>query len=476
MARIALVISDVDGTLVTSQKRVTDRTRAAVAALQARGIGFTVVSSRPPFGLRMLVDTLGITIPVAAFNGGAIVSPALEILNQRSIERDVARDIVSYLDTQRIGVWLFTGEEWLTRDLSGAHVSHETITVQQRPQSSLISTPSLDRAGKIVGVSDDFARLAAIERRRARVSRRVPRWYARRPIISIALRPGIDKGLAVRELAETIGVPLNEIVTLGDMENDVPMFRQAGFSIAMGNASDAVKGEARETTLSNDEDGFAAAVEKLHPAARGRRLTRMGGEAPGWPGIPARWTSSAKSASARRSAPQSRVWFTISHGVLNEIYYPRIDHACTRDFGFIVTDGRGFFSEEKRDATQHGRIGRAAFRPSPAPTRCRWPLSHREDGDHRPDAATSCCSACRFARAAGALGDYRLFVLLAPHLGNRGADNTAWIGEYKGDADALRRAAAAPRSRWPARRRGARARPASSAPRTAGRICARHSR
>ncbi len=263
MARIALVISDVDGTLVTSQKRVTDRTRAAVAALQARGIRFTVVSSRPPFGLRMLVDTLGITIPVAAFNGGAIVSPALEILNQRSIERDVARDIVSYLDTQRIGVWLFTGEEWLTRDLSGAHVSHETITVQQRPHVVDNFDAVIDRAGKIVGVSDDFARLAAIEKAaRARFATRATVVRSQTYYLD-CVAPGVDKGLAVRELAETIGVPLNEIVTLGDMENDVPMFHQAGFSIAMGNASDAVKGEARETTLSNDADGFAAAVEKF---------------------------------------------------------------------------------------------------------------------------------------------------------------------------------------------------------------------
>jgi hypothetical protein len=263
MARITLVISDVDGTLVTSQKRVTDRTRAAVAALHARGIRFTVVSSRPPFGLRMLVDTLGITIPVAAFNGGAIASPALQILNQRSIERDVAREIVAFLDAQRVGVWLFTGEEWLTRDLAGAHVSHETVTVQQRPHVVENFDAVIDKAGKIVGVSDDFARLEAVEgEAQARFATRAMAVRSQAYYLDF-VAPGVDKGIAVRELAGTVGVPLTEIVTLGDMENDVPMFRQAGFSISMGNASDAVKGEARETTLSNDEDGFAAAVEKF---------------------------------------------------------------------------------------------------------------------------------------------------------------------------------------------------------------------
>src|SRR5258708_21529508 len=71
--------------------------------------------------------------------------------------------------------------------------------------------------------------------------------------------------------------------------------------------------------------------------------------APGSPGIPARWTSSAKSGVGTALTARSRVWFTLSHGILNEIYYPRIDQACTRDFGLIVTDGQSFFSEEKRD-------------------------------------------------------------------------------------------------------------------------------
>jgi hypothetical protein len=234
-----------------------------VAALHARGIRFTVVSSRPPFGLRILVDTLGITIPVAAFNGGAIASPALQILNQRSIERDVAREIVAFLDAQRVGVWLFTGEEWLTRDLAGAHVSHETVTVQQRPHVVENFDAVIDKAGKIVGVSDDFARLEAIE------SEARPAFAARATVARSQryyldfVAPGIDKGYAVRALSQTTGIPLAEIVTLGDMENDVPMFRQSAFSVAMGNASDAVKAEAHESTLSNDEDGFAAAVERF---------------------------------------------------------------------------------------------------------------------------------------------------------------------------------------------------------------------
>jgi Cof subfamily protein (haloacid dehalogenase superfamily) len=270
MDRIALVISDVDGTLVTSQKRVSPRTRQAVAALHARGIGFTVVSSRPIFGLRMLVETLGIDLPVAAFNGGALASPALTVLHERRLDVAVAREIVAFLEVRQIGVWLFTSEEWLTRDVAGAHVSHETITVQQRPTVVASFDAALARAGKIVGVSNDFARLEAIEKLAQSVfATRATAARSQRYYLDF-VAPGVNKGLAVQQLSRETGISLSQTVTLGDMENDVPMFRQSAFSIAMGNASDAVKSQAHEATVSNDEDGFAAAVERLIlPRARG---------------------------------------------------------------------------------------------------------------------------------------------------------------------------------------------------------------
>jgi Cof subfamily protein (haloacid dehalogenase superfamily) len=263
MDRIALVISDVDGTLVDTQKRVTDRTRQAVAALKAHGIGFTIVSSRPPFGLRMLIETLGITQPVASFNGGAVASPALKILDQRRIDPTVARETIAFLDAQKVEAWLFTGSEWLARDLEGAHVAHETHTVDQGPRIVANFDDVIDQAGKIVGVSDDHARLKDIEKQaQAQFAGRAMAVRSQSYYLDfVAL--GVDKGLAVRELSKTIGIPCAQIVALGDMENDVPMFHQAGFGIAMGNASDAVKRQAREATLTNDDDGFAAAVEKF---------------------------------------------------------------------------------------------------------------------------------------------------------------------------------------------------------------------
>jgi len=154
--------------------------------------------------------------------------------------------------------------------------------------------------------------------------------------------------------------------------------------------------------------------------------------APGWPGIPARWTSSAKTGVGTAMTAQSRVWFTLSHGILNEIYYPRLDQACTRDFGFIVTDGHGYFSEEKRGARSVvARVedGVPAFAITNTCLESRYRIEKLVLSDPRRDVVLL---RVKFVPLTGTLADYHLCALLSPHLVNRGAGNTAWVGDYKG--------------------------------------------
>lgn len=154
--------------------------------------------------------------------------------------------------------------------------------------------------------------------------------------------------------------------------------------------------------------------------------------APGWPGISARWTSSAKSGIGTALNLHSRVWFTMSHGILNEIYYPRVDQACTRDLGLMVTDGRSYFSEEKR----HCRFENSPIEPG-VPV---YELTNTElHGRYRILKEVFCdpfrdvvLQKIRFEPLEGKLSDYKLFALLSPHLANCGMGNTGWAGDYKG--------------------------------------------
>jgi len=154
--------------------------------------------------------------------------------------------------------------------------------------------------------------------------------------------------------------------------------------------------------------------------------------APGWPGIAARWTSSAKTGIGTALAPQSRAWFAVSHGILNEIYYPRVDQACTRDLGLLVTAGADFFSEEKRDSrSQTAWIadGVPAYRLTNTCTQGRYRIEKEILTD---PADATLLQRTRFEALVGACADYRLHVLLAPHLANHGGGNTAWLGDFEG--------------------------------------------
>jgi glucoamylase len=154
--------------------------------------------------------------------------------------------------------------------------------------------------------------------------------------------------------------------------------------------------------------------------------------APGSPGIEPRWTSSAKSGIGTSITAKSRVWFTISHGIINEIYYPKIDRACIRDFGFLVSDGKNYFSEEKRDT-----LGKINFLKNGIPAYIlnnisvdgRYEIEKRIITDPDRD---SVLQHIKFIAGKNDLNDYHIFALLAPHIGNMGFGNTAWLDEYKG--------------------------------------------
>lgn len=154
--------------------------------------------------------------------------------------------------------------------------------------------------------------------------------------------------------------------------------------------------------------------------------------APGWPGSDPRWTSSAKTGLGTALNRDSRIWFTVSHGILNEIYYPRVDQACTRDFGLIVTDGKKFFSEEKRH-TRHETTrladGVPAYRLVNTCKQGRYRIEKEIIADPKRPALLQ---RIHFTALRGASGDYRLYALLAPHLANHGGNNTAWISDHEG--------------------------------------------
>ncbi|MCJ2011183.1 Cof-type HAD-IIB family hydrolase [Methylobacterium sp. J-076] len=258
---IRLVVSDVDGTLVTSDKRLTQATVAAVTRLRAAGIGFTIASARPPVGLRDLVATLELDLPMGAYNGATVVGPDLAVLEEHLIPAPVARAAAERLAGEGVDIWVFARGAWYLRDPQGPYADLERRTLAAEPRVTDDLAGLLGEASKIVGVSADPALLAACEGRLQDALGEGATIHRSQPYYLDVTPPGRDKGQFVAWLSKHLGIPEERIATFGDAANDRPMFARSGFPVAMGNATGAVKDAARAVTADNDSDGFAHGVE-----------------------------------------------------------------------------------------------------------------------------------------------------------------------------------------------------------------------
>jgi hypothetical protein len=263
MMSIKLLISDADGTLVTPDKKLTQASLDAVRELRARNILFTITSSRPPVGLRMLSGPLGITLPMGPFNGSSLVNPDYSVDEQHVIPETAVIESLALFARHGIDAWIFTSHDWIIHRDDGRYVPHEQQTIQADPILVRNADPYLDSACKVVGVSEDFSLLARCETELQALLGSDAHAARSQDYYLDVTPPGYDKGSFVTTMSKRLNIPPQAIATIGDMSNDLPMFRASGTSFAMGNASDAVKAQATNVTASNADDGFAKAVASI---------------------------------------------------------------------------------------------------------------------------------------------------------------------------------------------------------------------
>ena len=259
-SKIRLLISDVDGTLVTSDKLLTTATIEAVKELRRAGIIFAITSSRPPRGLSVFVEPLHLTTPISAFNGAVVVDPDLRILTQRTIPDHLVQPTIHLLGDHGMSVWVYQGDQWFVRDPQGPHIQHESTAVQFEPTS----VPSFDNlvtdVAKIVGVSDSPEAMAAARQAiKGAFAQQVTASSSQSYYLDVNHRLA-NKGTVVDFLCKEFDVPTSEIAVIGDGHNDIMMFNRAGLSIAMGNGDPEVQHAAHVVTDTNDAEGFSSAV------------------------------------------------------------------------------------------------------------------------------------------------------------------------------------------------------------------------
>ena len=260
---IAAVLADVDGTLVTKSKALTPRAIEAIEELHERGVIFAITSGRPPRGMRMLVHPLEMRGPMAAFNGGVIVMPDMTVVDERAIPADVAPEVINTIAAHGLYPWIYSGAEWYVTDPGAPHAARESSTVQFQPTVVPSYDGLLDRLVKIVGVSDDHDLVAQCEAAlRQQFGTHVSAARSQPHYVDVT-NPLANKGIVVDRMSHFYQIPPQQIATLGDQLNDVLMFERSGTSIAMGNASEEVQRRATFVTASNEEEGFAKAIEEF---------------------------------------------------------------------------------------------------------------------------------------------------------------------------------------------------------------------
>jgi Cof subfamily protein (haloacid dehalogenase superfamily) len=276
--KISILLADVDGTLVDSQKRITARAKAAIEKLTEAGIKFAVTSGRPPRGMKMIVEAVKLSAPLAAFNGGMLVEPdTMKVLVQQTLDAEIAQNVIKRVGEFDLVVWVYAGVDWYIQDLNSTHREKEERTVQFPPKVVKNFDEALRQGvAKVVGVSDDYGLVAKAEKgiadefehgvhaRCTTTSRDCePSVSAARsqPYYLDITHPKANKGSVVEMLADLLKIPPVEFATIGDMPNDVLMFKKSGYSIAMGQASEEVQKSATYVTAGMDDEGFAKAVE-----------------------------------------------------------------------------------------------------------------------------------------------------------------------------------------------------------------------
>ena len=260
---IRLFLADVDGTLVTQDKVLTEEAVRAVHDLRDAGVLFAITSGRPPRGMEMLVGPLGLQTPIAAFNGGLIVNPDMTVIERRVLPEPLVLPIAQLMSSFNLSVWLYRGTEWYVPDANGPHVAREAWTVKFQPTLMTGFDGLTADVTKMVGVSDDYE---AVSRASAAAHDQFGDHVTAAPSQPYYLdvtHPDANKGKVAQYLAERYHLSADEIATIGDQPNDVLMFAHSGLSIAMGNADPQVQRSARRVTSSNEDNGFAAAVRRF---------------------------------------------------------------------------------------------------------------------------------------------------------------------------------------------------------------------
>lgn len=258
------VFSDVDGTLINSDLKITDLTRKAIDTLQDKDIPFVIISARSPSGIYSITREHNLKCPIVAYSGALIMDENGNIIGHKGLDKSTAAQIIDYIEAARLDVsWcIFSVDQWIAKDKNDPRLQVEEQTVKaQSVQGDINSLADDAKINKILCMCGK-GKIAEIENELKRKFPDCSIVKSSETLLEI-MENNITKATAIEELCALWGIKTDEVIAFGDNYNDIEMLKIAGQGFLMENAPEEIKGIIPQTTLDNNNDGIYAALKKL---------------------------------------------------------------------------------------------------------------------------------------------------------------------------------------------------------------------
>jgi Cof subfamily protein (haloacid dehalogenase superfamily) len=263
MRHFRLVATDLDGTLLRTDKSVSSRTRRVLARVREAGVRITLVTGRPPRFLQIVAEDLDMWDLAVCGNGAIVYDPARHaVIRHTPIPAAVAREIILELRGMAPGI-CFAFEQELYSSCEPEYLAR--FTFNTAPQAPLVDDALIlcrQPVTKLIARHPTIPIAELLLMIESLPDERVLATFSGAPFVEISAREA-QKSLALAWLCEEWGIQSSEVIAFGDMPNDLPMLHWAGHSVATANAHSELRAAATEVTVSNDEDGVAVVLERL---------------------------------------------------------------------------------------------------------------------------------------------------------------------------------------------------------------------
>ncbi|KLU59251.1 sugar phosphatase YidA [Peptococcaceae bacterium CEB3] len=268
---IRLIAMDLDDTLLRNDLTISAGTVATIRRARAQGIITTIATGRTPAAMRPYAEQLEIDVPVITFHG-ALIQQALsgEVLFRHALGAELARELAADVLSRKMHVQIYCRGKILVQEKNALSSEYERISKVEIEAADLLKLLDDPEASveKILIIGEEAELDLLTPEFQARYGEKVHLTKSK-PFFLEMTDASVNKGAALAALAQRYGIRQEEVMAIGDSFNDLEMLRYAGLGVAVGNARREIREEADAVTLSNEEDGVAAAIEKY--ALRGSK-------------------------------------------------------------------------------------------------------------------------------------------------------------------------------------------------------------